>query len=85
VSESTTRRISYPLRLAASLKQRAEFLATEDRVPLNHFINLAVAEKISRVEAAIGKKDFPSYAPDRTLERVTHARRTMSQVQQRDD
>jgi predicted HicB family RNase H-like nuclease len=55
---------SYPLRLATSLRERAEFLAAQDGVSLNHFINLAVAEKISRLEAdstvpnpAIAKQD----------------------------
>ncbi len=44
-------RISFPLRLAASLKRQAQLLASQDGVSLNHFISLAVAEKISRLLA----------------------------------
>ena len=47
------RRMTYPLRLAISLKDMASHLAHEDGVSLNHFINLAVAEKISRLEAEV--------------------------------
>ena len=47
------RRMTYPLRLAISLKDTASHLAQEDGVSLNHFINLAVAEKISRLEAEV--------------------------------
>jgi hypothetical protein len=43
--------ISFPLRLAVSLKERAQLLARQDGVSLNHFISLAVAEKISRLRA----------------------------------
>jgi HicB-like protein involved in pilus formation len=41
--------ISFPLRLAASLKRRAILLASRDGVSLNHFISQAVAEKINRL------------------------------------
>ena len=50
--DSKKPRVSFPLRLAASLKERAEKLAAIDGVSINHFINLAVAEKVSRLEAA---------------------------------
>ena len=43
--------ISLPLRLAASLRRQAQLLASQDGVSLNHFISLAVAEKISRLGA----------------------------------
>ena len=43
--------ISFPLRLAASLRRQAQLLASQDGVSLNHFISLAVAEKISRLGA----------------------------------
>ena len=42
-------RRSFPLRLAKSLKEVASTLARRDGVSLNHFISLAVAEKISRL------------------------------------
>jgi hypothetical protein len=45
------RRMTFPLRLAISLKDMANSLAQKDGVSLNHFISLAVAEKISRLES----------------------------------
>jgi hypothetical protein len=45
------RRMTFPLRLAISLKDMANILAQKDGVSLNHFISLAVAEKISRLES----------------------------------
>jgi hypothetical protein len=45
------RRMTFPLRLAISLKDMANCLAQKDGVSLNHFISLAVAEKISRLES----------------------------------
>jgi hypothetical protein len=45
------RNMAFPLRLTISLKAMANLLAQEDGVSLNHFINLAVAEKISRLES----------------------------------
>jgi hypothetical protein len=45
------RRMTYPLRLAASLRDVASQLAQTDGVSLNHLISLAVAEKISRLES----------------------------------
>jgi hypothetical protein len=44
-------RTAYPLKMSASLK-RAERLASEDGVSLNHWINMAVAQKIGAVETA---------------------------------
>jgi hypothetical protein len=51
VNDEEKKRISFPLRLAVSLRQQAELLASQDGVSLNHFISLAVAEKISRLGA----------------------------------
>ena len=45
------RRMTFPLRLTISMKEMANILAQKDGVSLNHFISLAVAEKISRLEA----------------------------------
>jgi len=42
-------RSSFPLRLAKSLREVAGTLARREGVSLNHFISLAVAEKISRL------------------------------------
>jgi hypothetical protein len=43
-------RRSFPLRLAKSLREMAGTFARRDGVSLNHFISLAVAEKIRRLE-----------------------------------
>lgn len=59
MSDGEKTRIAFPLRLAASLKERARLLAAQDGVSLNHFINLAVAEKVSRLEVGIVQEDFP--------------------------
>jgi hypothetical protein len=48
MSKNGTRAKTFPLRLAVSLRDRASLLAEQDGISLNHFINLAVAEKISR-------------------------------------
>ncbi|QHS50416.1 hypothetical protein [Edaphobacter sp. 12200R-103] len=44
------RKQSFPLRLSLSLRQQANDLAHAEGISLNHFISLAVAEKISRME-----------------------------------
>ena len=49
-TDDKRRMTSYPLRLASSLRDMASNLAQRDGVSLNHFISLAVAEKISRLE-----------------------------------
>ncbi len=46
----TKRMLSFPLRLCPSTRQQATKLAQHDGISLNHFISLAVAEKISRLE-----------------------------------
>ena len=43
-------RRAFPLRLAKSVKETASAHARKDGISLNHFINLAVAEKISRLK-----------------------------------
>jgi hypothetical protein len=50
MSDSDKRPRTFPLRLAASLRDRASLLADRDGVSLNHFINIAVAEKVSRLD-----------------------------------
>jgi len=42
---------NYPLRLQTSLKTEAERLAHAEGTSLNQFINIAVAEKLSAIEA----------------------------------
>lgn len=48
--EEYKRRQCFPLRLATSLRTQANNLAHSEGISLNHFISLAVAEKISRME-----------------------------------
>lgn len=44
------RKNSFLLRLPLSLREQATSVARNEQVSLNHFISLAVAEKISRME-----------------------------------
>ena len=44
------RKNSFLLRLPLSLREQATTVARTEQVSLNHFISLAVAEKISRME-----------------------------------
>jgi hypothetical protein len=43
----------FPLRLAKSLREAATAVAKEHGISLNHFIAMAVAEKINRTEAQV--------------------------------
>jgi hypothetical protein len=51
VDDDRKPRITFPIRLAASLRDRARFLASRDGVSLNQFINQAVAERVLRLSA----------------------------------
>ncbi len=50
MNQDERRRMTFPLRLAVSLRDMANLFANKDGVSLNHFISIAVAEKISRLE-----------------------------------
>lgn len=41
---------SFPLRLSPSIREQAGEFAKREGISLNHFISLAVAEKLSRLE-----------------------------------
>jgi predicted HicB family RNase H-like nuclease len=41
---------SFPLRLPRTMRQEVDKLADSDGISVNHFISLALAEKISRLE-----------------------------------
>jgi hypothetical protein len=41
---------SFPLRLSPSVRQQIADVAKEESISVNHFISLAVAEKLSRLE-----------------------------------
>ncbi len=45
-------RSQYPLRLARSLAEAARLKAERDGISLNQFISLAIAEKLSRMDAS---------------------------------
>jgi hypothetical protein len=45
-------RSTYPLKLPVSIKREAQRLAKEDGVSLNHWISVAVAQKIGAVDTA---------------------------------
>jgi hypothetical protein len=68
VTDEKKQYISFPLRLAASLKRRAATLANEEGISLNHFIVRAVAEKISRLrEGNYAAGNEPRHQPDTVL------------------
>jgi hypothetical protein len=52
MSQEYKRHQSFPLRLSPSIRQQASELAHAEGISLNHFISLAVAEKVSRMEQA---------------------------------
>lgn len=53
------RKQSFLLRLPLSVREQAETMAHVDGTSLNHFISLAVAEKISRMQSRPGKPPLP--------------------------
>ncbi|WP_158793255.1 toxin-antitoxin system HicB family antitoxin [Granulicella sp. L60] len=50
MSQEYKRHQSFPLRLSPSIRQQANDLAHAEGISLNHFVSLAIAEKISRME-----------------------------------
>lgn len=50
MSQEYKRHQSFPLRLSPSIRQQANDLAHAEGISLNHFISLAVAEKLVRME-----------------------------------
>ncbi len=50
MSQEYKRQQSFPLRLCPSIRQQANDLAHVEGISLNHFISLAVSEKITRME-----------------------------------
>jgi hypothetical protein len=66
VSDDERQRISFALRLAASLKDRAKLLAARDGFSLNHFISQAVAEKIDRLRTRGSSSTTGSHLKART-------------------
>jgi hypothetical protein len=50
MSDEYCRRQIFPLRLSPSLRHQANDLAHREGISLNHFVSLAIAEKITRME-----------------------------------
>jgi len=55
------RKQSFLLRLPLSVRERAVLIAQNEGTSLNHFISLAVAEKISRMDHSV----LPAASPPR--------------------
>ena len=54
---------TFPLRLPLSLRNTANELAQRDGTSLNHFISVAVAERISRMEQSAISTRPPGSSP----------------------
>jgi hypothetical protein len=73
------RRQTFPLRLCDSLKREASRLAEEEQISLNHFIALAVAEKLSRLEqAAVFARKGAAMVPGTPFPRAVYQTHTYS-------
>lgn len=51
------RRQIFPLRLSPSLRHQANDLAHQEGLSLNHFVSLAIAEKITRMEPGLWMRE----------------------------
>ena len=51
MKKESRRLSSFPLRLPPTMKRQAHELADHEGLSLNHFISLAIAEKIIRMES----------------------------------
>ena len=60
------RKQSFLLRLPVSLRDQATCLANSDGTSLNHFISLAVAEKIARMDRGVApaRSRFEEHRPN---------------------
>ena len=72
----TFKKAGYLLRLQASVMAEARRVAKSEGVSLNHFINVAVAEKVSAVRA----EAILRVAPTGILQILQHARKLKSSV-----
>lgn len=50
MDKKRARNSTFPLRLTLSLRQQVSDFAKQDRVAVNKFIEIAIAEKLSRLE-----------------------------------
>lgn len=68
------RKQSFLLRLPPSLREQATVLAQEEGISLNHFIGLALAEKVSRMERPAAGAP-PLQRAQLTMPHLAHHRR----------
>ncbi len=59
MEQEQRRKQSFLLRLPFSVREQATLLAREEGTSLNHFISLAVAEKLSRMQTPTALKQTP--------------------------
>jgi hypothetical protein len=59
MDEASRRKQSFLLRLPTTLRESAGMIAQSEGISLNHFISIAVAEKLSRME----QKSVMPYIP----------------------
>ncbi|WP_263356062.1 toxin-antitoxin system HicB family antitoxin [Acidicapsa ligni] len=64
--EEYQRRQCFPLRLSPSMRHEANDLAHQEGISLNHFISLAIAEKISRMEHSAWLKEQKGIKQEKT-------------------
>jgi hypothetical protein len=57
MSDEYCRRQIFPLRLSPSMRHQANELAHREGISLNHFVSLAIAEKITRMEQGLWMRE----------------------------
>lgn len=57
MSDEYCRRQIFPLRLPPTLRHQANVLAHREGLSLNHFVSLAIAEKITRMEDGLWMRE----------------------------
>ena len=57
---------SYPLRLSPSLRNQVDEVAAREGISVNHFISMAIVEKLTRMEEALNRRNDET-AKHRTL------------------
>jgi hypothetical protein len=70
MAEEYKRHQCFPLRLSPTMRRQASELAHREGISLNHFVSLAVAEKISRMEQTLHREEARAGETD---DRYMHA------------
>ena len=65
---------TYPLRLPRSLKEAVERLSKEDGTSINQFVAMAVAEKVSALQAATYFEDRKARADFKAFDKIMKRR-----------